>query len=507
MPSDSLERIIGDLCLYYIDDACVLEPPFHIDWLFGFGCLPAFVTETIPDTGYHLLISDANGAPVFDTREKTHYRKVSWGPRCYILEWFDGSAQLLRATIYHSWDAFDTAEDFPVFIQPTNGIIDGRAMVRAPVQLRSLGIYGEDPFWSGVGDGAQVRVIGGYNTELEVEEQAATDGGRAETHIAVRIEPGLGEGRYPEDCDSYTPGILSFNNVTPDEHNNLLLTSEDNSCLRIQRPWRSTLNDPETGCRTGQLRGYALEIDADCDPCCSCDDFINTYEAIRNMTTTLQDLMTRAQSVRDQLTEDIARIESQRECRAGASLRAVARSDCPDKIAAVIGYCNTTSECLKQVMIAISFDHDDTLTGAKTFTNYSGDPTLPSEACGLTRRSGNVPSKQVDQYPGPYTLAGSYPYYWAYFDAIDPGTMGFVSFFIEFPGSQKGNVASFIADAYAIPDPPILDEDETDYPVLVDGGYVMGSGPSAEEDDAAGWRLVSPPVLASAPLTQSPCCG
>src|SRR5690606_26481502 len=66
-PSDNLEYLIADLFIHYIDDKGIFEPPFKIDWLVGFGCLPN--SSPVGQThAYDMQISDNKGQVVFNSQ-------------------------------------------------------------------------------------------------------------------------------------------------------------------------------------------------------------------------------------------------------------------------------------------------------------------------------------------------------------------------------------------------------------------------------------------------------
>lgn len=510
-PSDDLEKLFGDLYLYYKDDNCLLQPPFRIEWIYGFGCEPVVhVPEYIPDIDrYHMVIKDSNGEVVYDTRQADSYRRVAWGPRAWLAEWWS-SQQLLRAVVYIPGEN-DVPNDFPNFLRPTNAVLDARVYTQIPPRLNSLSVENQPS--SSISSGSSFgRIAAGYNTDLQLQAANETDGARRVSTISVSMEPGLGLGRYVLDCSGVAQwGIKRINRIDPTEYHNFFITpEEDNSCLRVERPWQQRLADVDN-CRSAKIRAAALNVDSDCNPCCSCNDFISVYESVRNLSAVLSDYVERAHAVRDWLEESISRVEQQRTCREANKLRAYLQPECPDKAGGSIAYCNGTGDCIKHVILPISFNYKDTLYPTiATATKYTGivrgQPGVPYDICDYTKRAGNVPDIQNYQLAVPYVLGGRYPHFWAYFDAIEAYSMGFITFFIDFPNSKKGDYASFVVDAYSLPEPPVVSPDEDTLPVLTDYGYVIGQGPSSSSDPVIAWRLVNHPVLAGGNLTQRPCC-
>jgi hypothetical protein len=427
------------------------------------------------------------------------------------LEWHNEGIQgdildVLRVVTYIP--AEETS--FPKFAILDNGMLDGRAVGRTSARVITLGVDGAETVTVG-GDGNKRGVLtAGYNTELAVVAGTPDDGGRRTNVFTLTMEPGLGAGRYSVDCDQVDNwGIRRINNIEPNSYQDFTFTTEENSCTRIQRPITEEIDDPWYDCRSVKVRNAALEIDGDCPPCCSCDDFIAVYESVRNLTDVLRDYVDRAHAVRDWLNGTVLRMEQQRDCRADHRLRAYAQSECPDKIACSIAYCNSTTECVKNVLIPISFDYRDTLNpDIVAVTKYT--PSISGyaakEICGFTKRAGNVSENYIYQLAVPYVLGGTYPHYWVYFDAIEPYSMGFVTFFIEYPHSQRNDFARFAVDAYSLRDPPLVSSAEESLPVLPDNGYVIGSGPGTISDVCIDWRLVPHPVIAGAGILQDPCC-
>lgn len=520
LPRNDEQKVLGDLFLRYTDYDCQFKLPFRVAWLFKFGCDPVYVDESINDRGIEeMLIIDADGEVVFDTRLADNYVRTAWGPRAWIISWQTDAAPaaggrpvaLLRAVRYKE-DADDDSFSFPMFIRLDNGLLDGRTSQQTSLRVTFVS---DESLSVGAGAGnalSDVLLIGGFNTQIDAETETEADGGLRRTTLTFHMDPGLGAGRYEIDCDEITNwGIKKINNVKPTSYQDFNITTEENSCTRVQRPWHELTDNSIGQCRSAKIRNAAVQIDSDCPPCCTCDDFISVYESVRRLSKVLSDYVARAHAVRDWLQDSIDRMDQQRECRVSSRLRAYVQSECPDKIAVSIAYCNSTQECIKNILIPISFQYEDTIDPEMiAITRYTGSisgvPGQPSEICGFTKQAGNVSANYIYQLAVPYVLGGKYPHYWAYFDAIEPYSMGFITFFVEFPYSRRGNTAKFIVDAYALPEPPLVEAQENSLPYITDHGYVIGSGPTSTLAPCIEWRLVTQPVIAGTGILQEPCC-
>ena len=470
-PSDQLEQVIGDLHLTYRDDDNRFLLPLRIVVLWGFGT--AGPATPLPSHMRDVLITDALGEVVFDSRD-ADFTSRSWGPRLLVHQWLH-SDNVLNIVEYASTGRDDPVVNLPQYLEPANGLLDSRTLYQWPLQVRSIRVGLEQIR----GLGAIVK--GGYNMAFTVSPTVAADGGRLQTIIRVDAVPGSGAGRYnpgpPADL-----GIRRINGISPMSNGNFIMDAAD--CYRIERPVQEILNsDP----REVQIRDHALQVFNDCGPCCSCQDFINVYEAIRVLRNKYADLVARAQAARDTYVSNLQRYTIQRECRLNSSLRVVVQPMCPNFLDVAVAFCNNTGRCLKNLYLLMEFQHQEGDLDLQT--TPASEAAYAEVACSSTYRSGNVQgvTKIGNQYrPAShmerYDLGGQWPYFWAHFDGVDPGAMATVSTRLHFVGADSGWNVVAVADAYEnVTMSPVTDGSPVE-------GVVLGAGPVTAE--AAAKRLV-----------------
>lgn len=443
-PSDQLDCVIGDLHLTYRDDDNQYVRPFSFQWVYGLGTTPAVSPIGTPPHAVDVLIEDAEGRTVFDSRTMT-FTSREWGTRLVLYEWL-GSDNILRMVQYASAGKDDAAVNLPVYLEPTDSRLDERSIFQLPLQLRSLRV-GLDQL-----RGTNVILQGGYNTALSRIVPSRVDGGRYATIVQLEFMPGFGDGRY--DAGSLPPvGIRTINGRKPNTRGNYLWDATD--CYRVERPIQAVLQENP---RVVQIRDHAIQNFSDCGPCCECDDFINVYEAIRRLRDKYADLIQRAQAARDLYKSNRARFVTQRECRIADSLRLKVAPVCPNRLDVIVGFCNNTGECIRDMVLTLAFEYEE--NGQSLISTCENDPgeTGVEMDCNTTFRSGNStpPSKTERAYrtPGhmePYTIGGVWPNYWAHFDAVNPGNLAAISTRFFFPEATTADNLFVTADAYQVP--------------------------------------------------------
>jgi hypothetical protein len=269
--------------------------------------------------------------------------------------------------------------------------------------------------------------------------------------------------------------------------------------MRVGRPIVSSTGG---ALRTAKVRAHALELHNDCGPCCDCQDFINVYEAIRRLRSIYENLQLRAAEVLEDYSENRERFIKDQLCRDLRKLRVVMQAICPDELAIAVGYCNNTDECLENVTVVINFQYtDEPGEGCTAETTYEGTAEV---LCDSTFRRGNISSDApppLSSFHGdPYQLGGSWPYYYAYWERVNPGDMATVSFRLDFANSQGGDKVEVVVDAYHTT--PLLTAPGEELNII--NGYEFGAGPTGEA--ALAVRLVDSCLQASTPLLQEPCC-
>lgn len=405
-PSDDVRYLIGDAYLAYQDQHCLLQPPFRIAWMYGFGDQAVSNPGGYPTPTHDLdvLIFDGDGDTVFDSTTADIFHQTAWGDTKEVLEWVTDTA-VLRVTRYLEWPDDMDPILYPTYLLPEDGRLVERAYTRVGPRLRSLRVgatrYGE----------GRIQLVAGYNIKLDVKEAKAVDGGRRTTQIIVSANPGDGTGRFPR-CEDDTPLLRKINDIGPDDGGNFQLSAIN--CLRLQRPVDITSFSPReatlaSDSLTDEEAAAALILANDCGPCCTCDDFIASYESLRALVTAYQGLGSRGQTARDLHKDNVERWNDQKSCRESQPFKLVAFPECPCRVQYGLVYCNTTDECLSSLSLKLDFslyDHGVPISSG----------TLPGEPiCDQTFQDGSgFPHEEL------YSLGGTWPRYQARWNYLDP---------------------------------------------------------------------------------------
>lgn len=478
--SESIASLLTDAFLAYTDDANQFVLPLSVKYLYGFGTKSASVPIT-PSHAHECEIVDANGVTVFDSIIADSYQDLTWYEDLKVVEWISGKDVLRLAY----WDYPDFYEEY---FEPPSAALDARAIYHHPRRVNAFKV--------GLTTVAAdtVRFKNGYNTEILTGVTDLTDGARRNTELTLTAIPGGGSvGRYDATCVGLPdPAIRRINGIEPTPDGRFFLDAE--GCYRIQRPiLQSSWNG---NVREVTIQDFALQISNDCGPCCECQDFFNVWEAIRRLRDKYAELTALAQEVRDTYHANRARWLAANDCRESDKLRIVMSSFCPGEMGVSVGYCNNSDECLENLVIPISFQYTDGTASPATRRDVTcedgpaaSDPisaittaAFHEVACASTIRSGNVSSDQktgtgcsaqMRNPPGEYyQLGGSWPFFWAHWDRVDPGGMAYVTFRLVFSSIDYSEVVQCVADAYATGGKYKSNVGQAPIP-----GYVTGVGP------------------------------
>ena len=508
-----LRELVADLYLYYTDPACRFKLPFRIAWIYGFDCRHADA-PFFPVHSVDMEIVDATGKTVFDSREANAPTLSDWGDRLRVIQWVATDNQsILRAVQHTAWDTESTINvvgcgvplPFYSYIEPQGdeATLDTRTCERVTGSVRSLRLdVGEEVY-------EKIRFASGHNFAFTLE-QSESAGLRAGQEITLDASPGLGAGRFPG-CGELAPFVRKINGVEADETGNLTLDAT--ACYRIERPIQRVID-----LAGGEIAvtNHALALRNDCKSCCTCQDFVNTYEGIRRLRDEYASLVNRINAVRDLHANNIARFESQRECRLANPLRVAIRPDCGDELLVAVGFCNHQPECVDNLITIISFEYADEAGDKEPGSNppaplaantiYSGEFD-PDVVCGSSFRAGNFEANPLRGFsrslPAAYPLGGQYPHFYAIWDRIAPGDMATVMFRLAFPGGQSSDVVEAIIDTYRLPG-------QSSIPIGSGGGtspipgYEFGKGPLTAQ--AKSLRVIPTPRKVSSGLLGVNCC-
>jgi hypothetical protein len=138
--------------------------------------------------------------------------------------------------------------------------------------------------------GSELRLAGGFNTDLTVKQDGDAVGFRAdadesaavrpETALLLAMPPGGGTGKYlrcePQDL------LRTINGLGPDEQGNFHLNPKE--CYWLERP---LLTDPVDGGeqvdKQATVYPNRLQLHSACEECCSCEAYVDVYENLQRV--------------------------------------------------------------------------------------------------------------------------------------------------------------------------------------------------------------------------------
>lgn len=424
---------------------------------------------------YHdmdLVIRDDGGSLGVDTRDlsynKSPYYDADSNLLYYIHVWWDESV-FVRVVQYTQTESESAPSMWPLYFIPESAVLSIRATLPEREIVDSIAVYNE-PDDTGVLllDGP-LLLEGGYNIQLTQDADTNT--------IRIDCIGGVGAGRFTRD-ETSTRYVKSINGVAPNPRGELWLTGS--KCYKIAQPIASIQSiDPFLVA----MQPATLQFQNDCTPCCKCEDTLLLYERMRELSARMSTLTNRLTQAKAQYEEAVNRFDLFRTTQIANPLRVATLANGEDRLTYGVGYCNIESSCLRNVVVLLEFNYE---IGSTTW-NSSGVSSGAMVSGSVFRHNtlrqpvlledGSWKTRKV---PTPYTIGGSWPYFWAFFDGLEEGEDALITFDIEFTGVSPGANVALTVDAYAVSDAAVVSG--TQSPV---SGRLWGeepSGPTATTD-------------------------
>lgn len=402
-PSPGVRHIFADAYLSYRDRTLV--PPFRLSWLHGFREWMLDDSEpSVPDTPgsildplpVHVIVRDAADTIVLQTTElpAEAYRTGAWNERLRWHEWTTADV-VFRLLQHTAWGESITRDVPNRTISPGRSELDARTVELVPARVNSLS-YGEQLT-------GPILFQNGYNTEWVVTPITRPDRFRRVTRVTLHAAAGGGRGRYPA-CDDPRVVLRTINGVRANAYGGFLLAAQD--CYAIRQPTQVTAGD----LTTSRVVPATLQLINNCQPCCSCDDFVNTYQAVKKVWSRFKVLGQRATTIKNTLQDNIDRWEASRTCRNTRLVRVTAVSFAGRYMEVAASICNNSDACIYDVVLNIHLAF-----------NGVGDYTSDLVPC-----TGFITDAKGDTIG--YNPGGSHPDYVARFDVLRPSSAGVVRF-------------------------------------------------------------------------------
>lgn len=416
-PSSDIRELVADFFLSYEDPATFGEGdaythPFHIKWLYGVGATVNSAPGWAPSPvhGVDILIVDDDDVTVFDSTTATTYRDYAWGDVYHIYEWDDGT-QVCRLVVHTAWPPTGdvTPHEYDLHLAPENGELEERTLSRLPKRVRSIRVV-LDEFTHE----QNIDFTCGNNINIAVEDPVLAQGRRRTNRITFNADPGTGTGKY-SNCEENISYVARINGVAPDAHGNLAMAAT--GCYYLRQPTTIVSTSPRRSVPAILLNPLAghLQLGNDCGPCCRCDDMIDAALRMNELRDDYAAIATTVNYARNLYHENRDRWLLAAACREVRPLAVGVFAQNGPYVDIVGQFCNQTSACLGDLELIF------TLSSVP-----SGTPTI---VCGSTRIWETSPPQVV-----PYTLAGTWPTFHAYWDSVQAFSAAKLQFRLMFPG-------------------------------------------------------------------------
>lgn len=438
-PSDDIKYLIADLYVAFDDvndnnayrSGNGAQPPYRISALYGVGCIdnspaPDFLT---PQHLADIVIKDAANQIVFDSTKSffdTNFTKKAWSENYDIYTW-QTQFGFCRLVAHATWPINvdevdeDARRHYNKYLSPVNAIIDARAVYKMPRRLLGLRVKNGGVFspWS---RRKNITLASGYNTTLRAGEKTITNF-RGDTRVVLAAVTGTGLGKFVN-CTDIEPNkpIMQINTAQPTATGDFFLSATN--CMWARKPTAvlETTSD-NVPAVIGPLPNVGQQIGADCKPCCSCQDYVNTAKYMNETSFRYSLIGQRASQIRSYHSDNVSRWNDQRVCSLQRPLRLLMVAQRCPYVDVIMQVCNPCETCLDASRLSVDIEVGG-LDGATT------NDMLVSQECGYTAMyAPNVNGKAVGITSE--TTETGFRYSVA-FPQLRPGDSAYVTFRLKF---------------------------------------------------------------------------
>lgn len=388
-PSSDIQYLIADLHLAYDDDGeynSAIAPaahPLRIKYLYGAGCIENARPSNFiqPTHEADIVIVDAHDRVILDTTPQSVFFNIQpWGNDYKIYEWKTARA-ICRMVLYTTWPDddnnktdSDTRRNYNKYLTPKNAQLDERAIYKIPRRLLSMRVRNGQTTTARYN--GNIKFTNGYNTEI-VAGNSVTKNFRNLTAVNLSAAPGSGLGRY-ENCSDIPAAPISKINGVPSINGDFRLSSTD--CLWVRRPITTSASAAYS---INPSKTAHQQIGADCTPCCSCSDYSDTAKYMNETSYRYKLIGQRADKVRAEHENNIARWLDKRACSVQRPLRLfMVPQRCP-YMDIVMMLCNPCETCTPPTLLTVTFDISGDFIPADS-AKQNGVAVRPTLECGYT---------------------------------------------------------------------------------------------------------------------------
>lgn len=431
-PSSDIRGLLADA---YLSHPLSVTLPLHISWIAGLGAafqgdavvngpLPAGSSSQNRPHPVDVVIRDATNFIVFNSREAS-YEATDFGDRFRIHEWQNDNSTVCRIVQFTQFHQLTGVFSIPDELIPVNGILDARVNSQLPLRLTTLrvGNYVVNE---------RVILQNGYNTTL-TRDEAQIVGRRNQTRITLNAAAGTGFGRF-NNCGNPDTIIRSINRVAPTDRGDFFFSAT--GCYWVRQP-AVTAGEPLVATPTDTT----LQLGNDCGPCCTCEDYVDTYEQLRSLSTQYAAIGDQTQTARDRYHEMRLRWLTAKAC-AEAHAVTIAALTHKHYLEFSLAICNVTAECVNDIEVMIDVEVNGAsvtplLVPHTTFRTAIGGKWEPYDLA-TCREGYSKSSVSTDSSTGMCNDIG--PPWFAYWDALAPGGSGRLKTRLEFQPGMRDSI-------------------------------------------------------------------
>ncbi|NDD52493.1 hypothetical protein EBZ39_01205 [bacterium] len=430
-PTADIEYLIADFHFEYDDigeynnSVAPVKNPISIRHLYGVGCVENMPAANFPTPAHDadIVLVDALNRVVLDTTtQPTTFDQADWSQDYKIYTWKTANS-VCRLVAHKTWPMADQGDDdaprnYNKYLTPVNAQLDARAVYKMPKRLLTLRVQNGQTISNRYVDA--VNFVNGYNTEIAAEK-AEVKNFRINTEIKFSAVAGTGLGRYGNCPETPAVPISKINGVTG-ANGDFNLSAKD--CLFIRRGVTVSVNEPHS---TNPSLTSHQQIGANCDPCCACSDYSDTAKYMNDTSYRYKLIGQRAEKVRTEHENNIARWLDQRACSVQRPLRLFMVPQRCAYVDIVMMLCNPCQICVAPTRLTLTVDVSGDFVPAP-----GQDPATlavrPSLECGYTfMRAPGVRGAGVGITVSPNGLQ-----YSVAFPTVKPGESAYAQFRLRF---------------------------------------------------------------------------
>jgi len=308
---------------------------------------------TVPLSSSEIRVQFIDGTVILDTAAGATCEGLEFGD-WYVLEWKDFSPfeedNIAFVKILVDKTKVSTFFTGPT-VTPTDAIFTSRVTQKRPSRVNTIKRSGAPSAASG-----DVELVEGYNVAIGIGgssgltafvepilDDLRTGGDvRPTTRLIFDAIAGAGRGQFVG-CGSVDRVLRTLNGVGPNEHGDFALDPRD--CYWMELPVTGTTGGSGAGWdQVVSIDENTIKLNNDCEPCCSCQDYVNVYRFMKRLWRMAQEAAAHVERARQEYNDLVETLKKEKACREGLGLE-IKVSSRPDWIVPVQALVTNNQAC------------------------------------------------------------------------------------------------------------------------------------------------------------------